>query len=653
VSDPLLDRLVAAVGAQYLVDGELGRGGMAVVYRATDVRLNRPVAIKVLPPELAFNADVRERFLREAQTSAQLAHPRIVPIYTVDERGGMVYFVMALVDGESLAQRLAREGGGHLPVDETRRILADVAEALAYAHARGVVHRDVKPDNIMIERGTGRAVVTDFGIARAAAGDSRLTVTGVAVGTPAYMSPEQAIGERELDGRSDIYSLGVVGYQMLGGTTPFKASNTPAMLVKHISETPRALELLRPDAPPALAHAIMRALAKKPEQRWHDAGAFRDAVLAERVPDAAAAHAAGYPPSDSSPPPARASWPPASGIPAAPPDRAQVPPLELPPMPALPAFGTQADWREWRRMQRRWDEERRRRERQALRTRRDADELEPSRPVEERISAWRRRAFGGMSSIVGLATVNVLTSPHHLWFVFPGAFIVLGVLSNAGRLWADGVPLSRLFRRGTIAPDGTGERAPALARGQRTDDVAQRLAPAHVLAGAHGAAVRRAAEDRIVVEDTLGRLAPAERAMIPDVLPTVISLAERVGSLATTLHGLDADVSGTSVTALELRLAALRAEAGDTPTVDQERRLALLERQRTTLAELTERRAVLAGQLESAGLALHNLRLDLLKLRSSGLGTAMSDLTSATQEARAISREIGHAVDAVAEVKRL
>jgi serine/threonine-protein kinase len=209
VPDFLLDRLVAAVGAQYLVDAEIGRGGMAVVYRATDVRLNRRVAIKLLPPELAFNPDVRERFLREAQTSAQLTHPHIVPIYTVDERDGLVYFVMALVDGESLAQRLAREP--QLPIADARLILADVADALAYAHGRGVVHRDVKPDNVMIDRVTGRAVVTDFGIARATAGDSRLTVTGVAVGTPAYMSPEQAMGERELDGRSDIYSLGVVG----------------------------------------------------------------------------------------------------------------------------------------------------------------------------------------------------------------------------------------------------------------------------------------------------------------------------------------------------------------------------------------------------------------------------------------------------------
>src|SRR3954471_17724071 len=241
---------MVAVGTQYLVDAEIGRGGMAVVYRATDLRLNRRVAIKVLPLELAFNADVRERFLREAQTAAQLSHPGIVPIYTVDEREGIVYFVMALVDGESLAERLSREP--RLPITEARRILGAVADALAYAHEQGVVHRDVKPDNIMLDRASGRPLVTDFGIARAAQGDTRLTVTGVAVGTPAYMSPEQALGERELDGRSDIYSLGVVGYQMLAGRTPFRAANTPAMLVKHLSESPHPIESLRPDVPSGL-----------------------------------------------------------------------------------------------------------------------------------------------------------------------------------------------------------------------------------------------------------------------------------------------------------------------------------------------------------------------------------------------------------------
>jgi serine/threonine-protein kinase len=673
VPDFLLDRLVAAVGAQYLVDAEIGRGGMAVVYRATDVRLNRRVAIKLLPPELAFNPDVRERFLREAQTSAQLTHPHIVPIYTVDERDGLVYFVMALVDGESLAQRLAREP--QLPIADARLILADVADALAYAHGRGVVHRDVKPDNVMIDRVTGRAVVTDFGIARATAGDSRLTVTGVAVGTPAYMSPEQAMGERELDGRSDIYSLGVVGYQMLAGAPPFRAANTPAMLVKHLSETPRPLDTKRPDAPAALVHAIMRALAKKPEHRWADAAEFRAAILGLResgafvepdVHQAPTSAPRGDAPANAEPPafyqspftgPAHAPPRPSSGQAqglAQPryPQQAGQPPM--PPMPALPAYGTKADWREWRRLQRRWDEERQRREKLAFKQRRKDEELDATRPVEERVGRWRHRAFGGLTAIGGLATINVLTSPDFMWFAFPGAFIFLGILSHAGRLWFDGIPLARLFERGTLPPESpAGALRSAEPSGGRVESIALQIAPSHVLGGPQGGVVRRAAEDRIAVEYTLARLAPAERDMIPDVLPTVIALAGRVGSIATTLHGLDSDVSTASVTSLAQRLAALRIEAGDTPTPEHERRIALLERQHATITELAERRRVLASQLESASLALRNLRLDLSKLRSSGLDSVMSDLNSATQEARAISRDIGHALDAVAEVKKL
>src|SRR6185503_10495241 len=158
------------------------------------------------------------------------------------------------------------------------------ADALAYAHARGVVHRDIKPDNILIDRASGRPMVTDFGIARAAAGEVRLTVTGVAVGTPAYMSPEQALGEREVDGRSDLYSLGVVGYHMLAGDTPFKAGNTPAMLVKHVSERPRPIRERRPETPAYLAVAVDRALAKRAEDRWSDAAEFRDAIDGAQMP---------------------------------------------------------------------------------------------------------------------------------------------------------------------------------------------------------------------------------------------------------------------------------------------------------------------------------------------------------------------------------
>src|SRR5687768_8344912 len=275
--DRLKDRVVAAVGVQYDVEAEIGRGGSAVVYRAIDVRLRRKVALKVLPPELAYREDVRARFLREAQTAAQLSHPNIVPIYAVDEIDGLVFFVMCLVEGDSVAARLRREP--RPPTDFVRRILRETADALAYAHGRGVVHRDIKPDNILLDRDTGRAMVTDFGIARALEGaDPRLTVTGIAVGTPAYMSPEQALGERDVDARSDIYSLGVVGYLMLAGELPFRATNTPAMLMKHISDPPPPLLTKCPDAPADLREAVERALLKRPDDRWPSAAAMRDAL---------------------------------------------------------------------------------------------------------------------------------------------------------------------------------------------------------------------------------------------------------------------------------------------------------------------------------------------------------------------------------------
>src|SRR5208337_4151478 len=191
----LLARVEEVLAPTFELDHEIGRGGMGIVYLARDRRLKRAVAIKVLPPELSFRAEIKSRFLREAETSAQLSHPNIVPIFTVDERGGLVYFVMAYVAGETLGQRLAREG--KLAAPEARRLLTEVAAALAYAHSRGVIHRDIKPDNILLSTDGGRAMVTDFGIARAISGsgvDSRLTATGMAIGTPAYMSPEQCAG---------------------------------------------------------------------------------------------------------------------------------------------------------------------------------------------------------------------------------------------------------------------------------------------------------------------------------------------------------------------------------------------------------------------------------------------------------------------------
>jgi serine/threonine-protein kinase len=652
VTDYLHDRVVAAVGDQYLIEAEIGRGGMAAVFRALDLRLHRRVAIKALPPELAFNADVRTRFLREAQTAAQLSHPNIVPIYTVDERGGVVFFVMALVDGESLAGRLSRQP--RLSIDAVRRILSEVADALDYAHACGVVHRDIKPDNILLDRTTGRALVTDFGIARAAAGDARLTQTGVAVGTPAYMSPEQAMGERELDGRSDQYSLGIVGYQMLVGQTPFKAANTPAMLVKHLSEIPRPVYESRPDVPVQLASAIDRALSKKPEDRWPSAGAFRDAAVATSSAPA---------PAPSAPPPALAApMPNGSG-------RADLlRPGEtmrrvmmlgddvLPALPASPIGMSRREWKDWARQQRRMARDL---ARGAISSAAEAVDESGVRwyAIERRVLRFRRRLVQTLVLVPALFAINFAMQGFP-WFIFPSIFLLLSLLTNAGNLWADGISPVDALRggwrdriRASLGVSPLPARAPVPALPLRSAaDAAAAIVPPDVLAGAHGSVVRRAVADSAQIRDIISKLSQLEREMLPDVAPTIDGLVERVASLAVTLHRLDADVSGTSLGALDERIA--HAER-DTRDADNDRRLALLRRQRTTLHDLLERRRTLLDQMESASLTLQNLKLDLLKLRSAGVGSALEDVTSATREARALSRDIGHLLDAADDVRKL
>src|SRR5881397_981391 len=282
MTDLLAARLIQALGSSYTVEGELGRGGMGVVYNARDERLKRQVAVKVLPPELAFREEIRIRFLREAETAARLSHPHIVPIHSVGEGpDGLVYFVMMYVDGESLAAKLKRRG--RLPPDEGRRIMQETADALGAAHAVGIIHRDVKPDNILLEGSRGRVVVTDFGIAKALSsttGSATLTATGVAIGTPHYMSPEQAAGDREIDGRSDLYSLGVVSYQTLTGELPFSAPTVPGILMKHITEQAPRVVAKRPDCPPDLESCVMRCLEKDPEDRWPTADALRRSLEA-------------------------------------------------------------------------------------------------------------------------------------------------------------------------------------------------------------------------------------------------------------------------------------------------------------------------------------------------------------------------------------
>jgi predicted Ser/Thr protein kinase len=261
--DPLRDTVERALGSQYEVLNLLGRGGMGAVYLARERFLERLVAVKVLPHDAAGDVKGRERFLREAQTAARLSHPSIVPLHTFTEAEGTLLYVMGYVAGESLEAMLAREG--RLPAERAARILGEIADALDYAHSMGVVHRDVKPDNILIDGQTGRAFLTDFGIAKNAHSQS-LTKTGIAVGTPHYMSPEQASADRDIDGRSDLYSLGVIGYRMVSGRLPFDAPNFQELLIKHVSHEPPPLAV--DNRNPGLAPAIMRALRKNPVERW-------------------------------------------------------------------------------------------------------------------------------------------------------------------------------------------------------------------------------------------------------------------------------------------------------------------------------------------------------------------------------------------------
>ena len=271
-----LGQLTAALADRYRIEREVGQGGMATVYLAQDLKHRRRVAIKVLRPELAQVLGA-ERFLREIEVVAGLHHPHILPLYDSGEAAGFLYYVMPLVEGESLRAKIDREG--QLPIDEALRYAREVADALSYAHAHGVVHRDIKPDNIMIE--SDHAVVADFGIAKAvaSAGDvTALTGTGMSLGTPAYMSPEQAAGDREVDGRSDLYSLGCVLFEMLAGQPPFSGKTIEIMVRQHIMTPPPPVTQFRPAVPPQVADALARALAKAPADRFNPVGQFSSAL---------------------------------------------------------------------------------------------------------------------------------------------------------------------------------------------------------------------------------------------------------------------------------------------------------------------------------------------------------------------------------------
>jgi len=274
--DALRERLQSAVDDSFHIERLLGRGGMGSVYLAREPALDRLVAIKVLPPDRAQSSDLRERFRREARTAAQLSHPNIVPLLTFGEDDGLMYFVMGYVEGEPLSVRVQREG--RLQTGEAVRILSELAEALGYAHGRGVVHRDIKPENILLEQPRGVVRLTDFGVAKGLASSSALTTEGAVIGTPHYMSPEQASGRADVDTRSDIYSMGALAFTLFTGRPPFTGRNASEILRQHLTQEAPRLRDQVPELPAALDDAIRRCLAKEPSARWSSAPEFAKAL---------------------------------------------------------------------------------------------------------------------------------------------------------------------------------------------------------------------------------------------------------------------------------------------------------------------------------------------------------------------------------------
>jgi serine/threonine-protein kinase len=594
---------------------------MGIVYLAKDKRLKRAVAIKVLPPELAFRTEIRTRFLREAETAAQLSHPNIVPIYSVDERDGIVYFVMAYVDGENLGSRLHRQGA--LEADECRRILLEVARALDYAHERKVVHRDIKPDNILLQQEDGRVMVTDFGIARATEGaDARLTATGMAIGTPAYMSPEQSTGERTIDGRSDLYSLGVVGYQMITGDLPFEAQSTPALLVKHLSERPDPIEVRRPDVPPDLGRAVMLCLEKEPSSRFPSAGALAVALESGDVP--------------------------------------ALPEVETPvrqtPVRRLQAYGLeQAD------------------EEPYLRRR-----VPDPRWNDRKVVEFRKKLAPWVAVGVSSVFINAITGFDVLWLW--GAWSVWLAYKYA-QLWTDGYdwrdvlkePKDRLFydvvaewidnvraiwdknKRAELRGRERARRErPALFESEQEPRGAlpparrsagrDRGSPTGSHTGSHtgsrGVAVREAARHRDDILRMVEMLPRHDRDVIAEVPATARALFDRVQALSDNLLDLERNATPAAATSVEQEIAALEAQANplDSGSEERVRRLAYLKRQRRAIADLTKRRESSNEKLERCLLALQNMRLDVLRLKAGG--QTVQQITQVAEKAMALAREV-------------
>jgi serine/threonine protein kinase len=636
----LRNHVERVLDATYELDREIGRGGMGIVYRAKDRRLKRTVAIKLLPPELAFRSEIRSRFLREAETAAQLSHPCIVPIYSVDEKDGLVFFVMAFVDGDTLAKRIHDRGA--LDPVEVRRILCEVGDALAYAHAHGVVHRDIKPDNILLDAMSNRPMVTDFGIARAISdGSARLTATGIAIGTPAFMSPEQSAGDRDVDGRSDLYSLGVVAYQMLCGELPFNATNTPALLVKHLSERPVPVDQRASNIPPDLARAVMLCLEKNPDDRFPTAQAFVTALNTGNVPNL---------------PPQRATQAPAApsgyGQPAYT-TSGYSPPLSDP----IGSYEVTVEDRA------RWE-------------------------VPD-VAKFRKKLGPFMFIGVALALLSPFSAARDLFGVW--CLYAVYLAYKYAQLWSAGYDWHDVFRqpRQRLFMDHVGELGdevqafwnPKKRVEVRERHVARLSAPgmfspvpstaspaagtaaAHTAAsvasfasGPHAAVTRRANEDCNEIVRLVESLPKNDRARIPDVIVTAQTLNNKVLGLAAALEQLDRAAGTVSADKIEKEISLLESQANPLDRAgseDRVRRLAALKRQRRSVADIVRRRSEMSGKLESCALALQNMRLDVVRLRTGTNAESWQHITAIADQAMALAREVDNAVYVADEMARI
>ena len=652
-TDELGTHVAQVLSANYELESEIGRGGMGIVYCAKDKRLKREIAVKVLPPELSFRADIRQRFLREAETAAQLNHPNIVPIYTVEERDNLVYFVMAYIKGDNLGQRLQQHGP--MPPVEVRRILREVADALAYAHHRNVIHRDIKPDNIIIDEETGRAMVTDFGIARALtdSGDSRLTATGMAIGTPAYMSPEQSAGDQAIDGRSDLYSLGVVGYQMLCGQPPFVANNTPSMLVKHLSERPIPVDERWPDLPPDLSRAGMMCLEKDPADRFPSAAAFAVALDGGGMPTLAT----------------RAS---ATALPE---PRART------------------------------------REREVTESLRDRytppTAYTPSAPTPEELSKWNApMVVSFRRKLAPYLAVNAILVPISLFsnhdFIALTVIWTVALAFKYSKLWAAGYDWRDVFRqpRDRLMFDVAAEtiddaralfdekkraqvRARARSRGQglfspisplpsrqpfqpypRINAPAGATPLSPIPAGApgafadsrYGSAIREAESDHREIHRQLLNMPSDEREQIPEVATSADAVFRKVQQLALSLSDMDRGAGRESPEAVEKEISTLESQANPLDYGASEgrvRRLALLRRQRRALADVGRKKQEAQEKLDNCRQLLRSMRLELVRFRTGGLNAQPTGLTMVTQQAQSVVRDMGYLSDANAELNAL